>query len=397
MSKILRLWPVIPAALLAVVAGANSVANVFKRSAPDLAIAAWSGQAVAHNAIADSFGQFKKPTQSQLQRSVAAAKTALEIEPTNYRGLRTLGMLAESKAVDLDADKLMRLASRYSRRDLATQVWLIQEAAKRRDYAAVVRNGDMALRTNEGSRKFILPVFAAALSDPKMLPPIAERMRRQTSTWSQHFWATLPSAPASFENVPKLLERLRGTTALPDAGLLADIVAAMISQRQFSIAADTVEAALPNKNIIIRNGMNDRQFAPGKGPAPFEWQYIESGQLEARPIRDGGLIIEVSRSGGGLVGRRLLALQPGNYALRAELKSEDPPSKELPFIRLRCAENKAARDFGFTDVKGRFLVSANVQILPDCRFQWIELQSPAVERTDIRASELTQLEIRRGR
>jgi hypothetical protein len=387
---------VLPAALLAVAAGSNSVANMFKRSAPDLAARAWPGQAIAHNSIADRFGQVEKPSAAQLQSSVAAAKRALAIEPTNHRGLRTLGLLAERKAVDLDAKTLMQLSARYSRRDLATQVWLIQDAAERQDYDAVVAHGDTALRTSEGSRRFILPVFAAALADPKMLLPIAERLRRPTTNWAQHFWAEVPRAHGSFANVPALLNRLQGTRALPDPGLLADIVAAMIDRGQLPVAADAVDAALPGKNVIVRTGMTNRQFAPGDGPAPFEWQFIETGQIDARPVRDGGLFIDVSRSGGGLVGRRLLALRPGVYNLRAEIRSEEALLRELPFLRLRCSDSGTARDFRFTDNKGRLSISANVEIAPKCRFQWLEVQSPAIERTDIRSSELTQVEIRRG-
>jgi hypothetical protein len=396
MSKITRFWPVLPAILLALVAGSNSASNVLKRSSPELAIAAWPGQAVAYNSIADRFGETQEPSHAQLRRSVWAARNALAIEPSNARALRTMGLLAERKAVDLDPKRLMLLASRYSRRDLATQIWLIQDAAKRRDYAAVVSHGDAALRTNEGSRKLILPVFAAALSDPNMLPPIAACLRRPTTDWAQHFWATVPKTPQSFRNIPALLNSLKTSNSLPDPGLLADIVAAMITRGQFVIAANTVEAALPGKNIIVRSGMNDRQFAPGKGPAPFEWQYVETGQLDAKPVRDGGLFIDVSRSGGGLVGRRLLALRPGLYTLRAEIKAEDALQKEVPFIRLRCAESRTARDFAFTNDKSRLLVNSKIDVAPECRFQWLELQSPPVERIDVQSSELVHLEIRRA-
>ena len=269
----------------------------------------------------------------------ALSLAALRRSPGDVVALRTLGLVADEQGKVRFAGQIFSTVERLSRRDLATQLWMIEDRVRQGDVRGALRHYDIAMRTSLDARKLLAPVIAQASNDGAIAQAVAGRMAKRPDWWPAVFDAMIASAPAAA--VLNVADQMRLRPADPIEGWR--LSAAL---RKIADAGDA-GAALRLYSKIAPQAARAPLRAPGfdddAGLAPFAWALTDQyGAAAVRERREGAqgvasLSLIARPGGGGLLARQLMALAPGRYAmsLRAGALSATPTA--APIITVRCA------------------------------------------------------------
>ncbi len=242
------------------------------------------------------------------------ARDHLMSEPLSARALRQLGTARALDGDDVASERLHMLAERVSRRDLGTQLWLIERAAAAGDVAETLRHYDLALTSEPASGELLYPVLASAIEDEAVRSALAPYVRADRP-WVRSFLAA-----GLEEAMPSALSALVAV-ARPDTvkGIMGTLLTRMARDQDFVSARKLLMATPVGRAASGDMTVSDRTTAPQLGP--FGWQLGRSDGVDA--VRDGGgLTVRISSGASGLAARRVLILRPGRYRLGYAVQSQ---------------------------------------------------------------------------
>ncbi len=143
----------------------HAVASITWRQNPDTALYYVPDHPLALSRKADElFAQRQDP--ATLAKVEAMAKQSLRGGALNPVAIRLLGYVADARGDTKKARHLMLLSQKVSRRDLGTQLWLIEDAVARDDKRAALNHYDIAMRATPSSFPILFPTLTGALGDP---------------------------------------------------------------------------------------------------------------------------------------------------------------------------------------------------------------------------------------
>jgi hypothetical protein len=167
-----RRWPVLrivigimAATASAWATGAFTFAMTSAASAPDRAAQAWplssalSGQAAA-------LASRSNGSQSDMAQANVLARRALAHSPINVEAVRTLALVQAASGRADSAHRLIKYAETLSRRDVPTQMWLIEDRVAANDIPAVLLHYHRAMQTSREARSLLSPILAQAANNP---------------------------------------------------------------------------------------------------------------------------------------------------------------------------------------------------------------------------------------
>jgi len=142
---------------------AVSAANALRQVRPDLAHRIMPFDARANAGLAEQASV--RMAQDRAARATAAglAREALSRDVTVVAAWRTLGLELETEGRRGDAERLIRFAERLSRRDLPTQLWLIEANVARNDIEGALAHYNIALRTSQAAADVLFPILVQAI------------------------------------------------------------------------------------------------------------------------------------------------------------------------------------------------------------------------------------------
>lgn len=375
----LRRWLLVAlgAALLAWLIVAVGAANVFQARNPSLAMrfAPFDGSTMA--AVAD-----QGLVAASLDRRVAAdvellARAALARDPTLVTAWRSLGATYDIRGQRGQATRLFRFAERLSRRDIPTQLWLIEERVQANDIAGALRHYDIALRISSRTGPLLLPIMAAATSEDAIVPPLIA-MLRTNPPWRNDFLYALARRAPSPDNLVRIVEGGAPRGGLPVA-TMSFMIDQLVARQSFDQAWRIYRRIRPmaGSERLLRNG----NFEGPEYPYAFEWRFEGGPNLSAEPAAlEAGRVALAIRAEGGESGaavvRQLLRLPAGRYRLTA--RSGPLPDTEPARLgwRMICANNPSqtlvavgSDDGAYNPDQALFEVPAAA-----CPAQWLELR-----------------------
>lgn len=117
---------------------------------------------------------------------IAAARRSLVRAPLSRSSIRILGMQAVQDGQTDRARALMQLANRVARRDPWVESWLIEDAARRGDYAGAVRHFHAAMSVNSDLAPGLNPLMVKAAKDRRIRAQLRPYLRRN-ARWTPGF------------------------------------------------------------------------------------------------------------------------------------------------------------------------------------------------------------------
>jgi hypothetical protein len=345
---------------------------------PELIMRWWPPSASARAALAAQILQ-ERPSRARLARARDLAIAALNREPVNVIASRTLGLTAALSGNDALAHRLFTYSESLSRRDVPTQLWLLEDRVQHNDVAGALLHYDRALRVSEGVRDLLLPVLAQASADPAIAPQLARLVTTRPSWWPYYLDHLLreSNSPRAVAQVIATM-RLNPNDEIEGAWLgraLDRLVVLGAYQPAYAIYRNAVRR--PDEGALIRNG----DFEASDKLPTFEWALVDEPGLGAvREPREGaaggGALSVVSSSGrSGEVARQLILLRPGAYRLAVKAGEVPQDAGSRPALSVICS---GAQPQGLTQIRlqpagtagnpniQRFVVPAS-----GCPAQWI--------------------------
>jgi len=354
--------------------------QVLGRRSPDTAVQLGTGGAAARAALANREVQPGGAT-ARLADARDLAVRALAREPVSVPAVRALGTAAALGGDLTRANRLFGYAEQLSRRDLTTQLWLIEEQVRRGDVRGALVHYDRALRTSRPARSILFPVLATAASDPDITASLSRIMARRVA-WGPDFLAVMAETPdASPDALGRLLiaARLRPDMPgemVPLGAALARLIAAGHYEQGYAAYRRAVGARAPEP---VRDGGFE---AAGVLP-PFDWSLADETDLSAsrEPKQDGSgleLVLRATDGRSGDLARQLLLLAPGTYRLGVTASGAASDSVIRAAVVVACAGAGGGERLRLPlSATSRARLHGDFTIPAGCRAQWLTITAPS--------------------
>ncbi len=317
---------------------AITVANVFATRAPRTALAWWP---VAGTAAAKVSSQLMESPEASANATEAfdLARTALRREPGNAVAARSIGLWFALNNRGADAERMFAYSERLSRRDVPTQLWLIETLVQRGDIAGALLHYDRAMRTSEDARGTLVPILVQASANPDVAAALADVLRRRPNWWGVFAKAVIEQG-TDVAALARLVPALRLDPADPDqrtqlaAALrrMADLGGVMPAYATYLQARHLTRASAPP----MRSG----DFEDEGGLSPFEWQFANLAERQAvREPRDGAqgqFALSLYGNAAGEAARQMLVLPAGAYQLSARVGDVPGDAAARPILWVAC-------------------------------------------------------------
>lgn len=340
---------------------------------------------------------------------VLAARAVRALEPSAQdiplarrlavRALRRDATLAAAASVVGLADDLQRnrrgagrafaYAQRLSRRDLPTQLWLLESAVARGDVGQALRHYDTALRTQERAPELLFPVLIAATSAPNVRDELS-KLLASGPDWAPSFLNQLTASTRDLTAAGTTLISVRtGGGAVPSLAY-GTLIQRLYDSSDFAGAWRVYRSWRPHKAPAA---VRDPTFRGILGMATvFDWSLAQdNGLWAAVAAQDGaGLAFSGDAATFGVIARQLVLLPPGRYRMRVgvrQLQGGQTP----PYISLRCV---ASREIGRVALRAdERIASGPLTVSGDCPAQWIELWLPPGNDLDAVSGHLSYVSV----
>lgn len=319
--------------------GAATLSNQLAQRTPEL-VAAWAGSAEARGRAAFAIVQRgQSPAELAAARELATA--ALRREPLNVAAVRTLAVVAALRRDDQRARRLLAYAESLSRRDLPTQLMLIEDSVRRNDIPETLRHYDRALTTSSRTADFLLPILVRATAEPAIAANLAAMVASRPPWWPAFLdrMSAESTAPASLAIIA---DRLRLDVSDPtERQLLSNAMARLVALGDHQRALALYSRAYPDggANLLLRDGGFEAQL----DVPPFGWLFTDEPGLSGvrAPVSNGGsgnaLFLTAAGGSAGIAARQLLVLAPGRYRLTLLAGGVGGDSVARPSVVVACA------------------------------------------------------------
>jgi tetratricopeptide (TPR) repeat protein len=322
---------------------AATMDRIFARPAPQLALF-WNPASADANVRAADLLLQDRPLDQVKGRIAAYAGRSLNRQPVNPGAARLLGLVAAQDGNEARAGRLVRYAETMSRRDLPTQLWLIESNVAQGDVAAALLHYDRALKTSNRSYALLMPTLVQAANEAAVWRPLATVLARRPQWW-RPFLERYAASGTSPEALQAFARALRLDAAPPpDPGMLQAIEKRLVDLFAYNRAAALYNRAhglAASDRAPVRNGDFER---PGSSD-PFDWNLIDEEDLAAirqpSPVRAEGnaLFLSATNGRGGDLAVQLTMMPPGRYQITAKVGGISGDPLAFPRFVVRCAKD----------------------------------------------------------
>ena len=363
-------------ALLGGLTLAHTLANTMRVTQPDQAHALASSDASITALVAEKLSGPSSTTADRM-RADRLALAALRSDATVVSAAATLGLNAQIKGNARQAQQWFRYAERLSRRDLRTQLSMIEFAVGRNDITGALRHYDIALRTSRVAANLLFPILRSAVSDPKIRVALIQILAFKP-VWSEPFISQMASFAKDPNSAAALFDGLtRAGGDVPEKAR-ALVITRLIEAGQIDSAWAYYTSIRAG---VVRTQLRDSRFAAQlTNPTPFDWQSsAEDGiavviQSEGR---QSGLVDFSAPSGiGGLLLRQVQVLPPGKYVFEAHGTGIEQPEESRPYWVLECVGGQEVGRASLPNSTGTGRsVRAVFEVPVNCPMQYLSLNA----------------------
>lgn len=321
-------------AFLLAISGVTRLAN------PSIALTLFPADSVALGAQADLLVHSTPATPPRAVRTLALA--ALRDQAINPRALRVLGYYTEATGTFAEAERLVTMAERLSRRDSGAQMWLIEASARRNDTKQTLLHYDIALRVRPDNQSILFPRLASAIEDPEIRSSLAPYIAAKNG-WGEIFLADAIATNANGPALAALMIESRGIAdRKANRRLQVSLLGRLVDEGQYQDARRlylSMDKASAGRLTNAAFDLADRTADHG----PIGWQTIDDVDGGGGFAGKGGqkeLALEIFASAATTrpITRKLLFLAPGNYNFAAKVARLDTDPGGYLRWQLRCMQ-----------------------------------------------------------
>jgi len=295
-------------------------------SVPERAAAIWPANGEALSRIAQA-----ALIEGQVGGVRAKATRALQFEPATAQAIRTVALVGELEGEPAPKMAgLIDLSQQFSRRDLLTNLRLLEREVARGDIRGALVYYDRTLRTDASAERLLFPTLAKAANEPPIAIALSDLLARNPSWGIGFLQFAIASGTADSAFVPIALRLSQQPTGLRD-DLKRYFITRLADRGKWHNAFTLYRAWSPLR------ATTSALAVVGSYP-PLDWKLASRFEASATPTAEGGFVIE-ARSGAARVAERIIRLAPGRY--RFDITSQvDNPAQALPvMLSIGCQDD----------------------------------------------------------
>ena len=325
----------LPVAVLGFASITFSVAQVIAKRDPMLAhgLAPYDGRITAKAATVLAGAEANA---ADRRRADDLARQALRQDATAVLAISTLGLNADLRGDKNGARRLFAQAQHQSRRDLRTQLWMIEDAVERGSIPEALKHYDRALRVAPQLGELLYPVLATANAEAAVRRELARTLAGRPS-WGESFISYASRSAPDLRAVAALFLDLRqlGVT-VPQPSRAAVVDGLIASGRVYDAWR---YYALDRPGVDPRRS-RDPHFSAGlTTPSQFDWVPIDDAGVTTA-MSDGVVDFVAAASTGGPLLRQVQVLPPGTYRLLGRSEGVDQAPQSRPYWTLQCQDGR---------------------------------------------------------
>lgn len=193
---------------------AVTTATASARVQPALALSVWPYSVAAKQTRAAVLAM--DPAGKADGEALRLAQGALVREPTANVAARVVGMVADKRGRTGNALRAFAYGDALSRRDLVTQLWLIEYFVRRGDVPRVLQHYDAAASTSSDATRLLFPIIVSAVSEKQIIEPLAAMLSRRPF-WLPTLLSQVVNNAADRDHAKALIDSLkRRGVPIPD-------------------------------------------------------------------------------------------------------------------------------------------------------------------------------------
>jgi hypothetical protein len=279
------------------------------------------------------------------------ARQSLVAEALNPRAIRLIQANLDLSGARRSKPSLLDLSEKLTRRDLGTQLALIETAAKGNDLASVLRHYDIALTTDDNMGTVLFPLLASAASDRSVLAGLASLLQHDRP-WKWAFLNYAAFRPESFDATVLLLEMIGPLPSNDQVHTLeGHLLKALIDARRFT-EARAFYLKLPGAPLSLLESVALESSLGKENFRPIAWDVETASAVDAQI--DGALggriapelNIRASFGPTSIVAHKLVYLRPGIYRLAMETRFSGFENGGLANWNISCVAHDGAQSIG---------------------------------------------------
>jgi hypothetical protein len=262
----------------------------------------------------------------------AMATLVLSRMPLDPDAQTYLALVAAAKGDAPRARGLMELALRSDGRSLRPRLWLIDRALRHRDYPAAVALLDRLITVIPSRRAQTVGAMASIVRDPASHPAITKMLATNPS-WRENFLYAVNQQGMPPDAIYRLTEQNSAkASALVEQGALLQ---SLLKNHEYERAYLAWINFLPESSLKQVGAIYDTEFANLAGPAPFNWQLLNSPDGSAEFRAPKGLTASYLGAAPAPLAQQTILLSPGRYRLSVVASGRDEYS-QLAWV-ITCA------------------------------------------------------------
>lgn len=354
---------------------------VLAKRKPFFSVPGWHSSASEAEAAVALVQRSQK--RANLIRASELARQVLLRDPLNVIAVRTLGLVAGLENQTVAARRWFRLSQALSRRDLPTQLWLIEDSVAHGKTEQTLKHYDYALSTTRSAESLLFPVLVGASSDANVSKPLAAIIKQRPLWWGRFIdelisTGTSPSAIVTLVNAAHLDLRNAGERQLG-----ARAVQRLLQLKAIPQAFGFYRRMTGVSQQLVHNG----NFEKTNPLPPLDWDLTDQTDIFAA-ITNGPtkrlphvLALTAVNGKGGVAAQQLLHVLPGSYIFAARVSGTEGDASQQPRLQISCQDNPNSRlvDLTFPPraVEEGKLIEAPFQVSrARCEFQQLQVIVP---------------------
>lgn len=298
-------------------AGTHAIGMIARTKNPELALKAVPHEPVALAMLAE-IKLTEAKTAAQANVSGELAMESLRAQALNPRALRVVGFVNDANNKIEKGEAIIRQSALLSRRNLGTQLWLIEEAIRRNDTKAALHQYHLALTTSPNAKDILFPILTKAVTNQEIANELVPYVK-SNEEWIVPFLALAVRDKEAVNSIADVVIKAGGIqSGAKRDQVRSDLMLALVEKGDVHRAAaifKTAEGA--PKEILASPALTATAFdSKYKG---LGWSLSDDPALgsEVSGTQERRAMLAYANGGkSGRVARKALLLQPGQYQLR---------------------------------------------------------------------------------
>ncbi len=311
--------------------------------APDAAKTLWP--AGVNPAVAKGLEVSVRPrgNAGQLSAAIQDVRRAAAREPSNSIALSTLATLEAYRSNDSLSSRLFHLSEKVSRRNVTTQLWMIEDAVARNDVSSALSHYDIAMRVSIKIRPKLLSLLIQAAEAPDVSAELSGVLKGRPIWWNDYMTALLGSSKDA-ALIANSLDLLAPTMSPADREYFGENALRRLVALGRGRRAVVLANRLDGKSARYRN-LVAGDFSTDGGILPFRWWLRDDDRVRAYretvPGGGTGLWLTTNSDASGAIAQQMIGLAPGHYVISGRSGGVAADAMARPSILLTCGKEQA--------------------------------------------------------